>query len=488
MNHLCITVRWLDHRYHGLLDRSGPPEWPPSPFRLLQALVAGVARRGELDSVSDILPEWLTSLEKLGPPIIISPRSCLGRITTRFVPNNDGDQVPDRQNRLTAKTSRPMIMLDSPEIHYLWHVPENSLDTTKVIEAARCLSCFGLGIDMAYASAQLTNESKIGKLRGIRWFPKLDSMRDEGLLRVPVEGTVADLLRAHRSVLNRIEDGKPLRTIDRPRVFDEVAYAGSEQPLGLPHVTFALRTYSGEFFRYPHAKLIHIAGMTRNAAIKAMEAYPPENVEASWVETVIAGHRSVDSNLHKQFSYIPLSSIGHEHADADIRRVMLVAPFGEEAHLSHLAEQLEGEELTPEYGEQGPVLERIRKDGVTRQYLESTDQWATVTPVILPGHDDHKPGKTERLIKKALLQSGVDAPCTFTWSAVPNFKNSLSAYRHDRQGKNIGYFRPGHLQSLTAVHLRLRFQTEMAGPLCIGAGRHYGLGLLARIDAGSGRA
>src|SRR5437762_10248282 len=51
MTHLLLTVRWLDGRYHGLLSRDGPPEWPPSPFRLFQALVSGVARRGELDSV-----------------------------------------------------------------------------------------------------------------------------------------------------------------------------------------------------------------------------------------------------------------------------------------------------------------------------------------------------------------------------------------------------------------------------------------------------
>ena len=49
MTFLRITVRFLDARYHGLLDRGGPPEWPPSPFRLFCAMVAGVARQGELD-------------------------------------------------------------------------------------------------------------------------------------------------------------------------------------------------------------------------------------------------------------------------------------------------------------------------------------------------------------------------------------------------------------------------------------------------------
>src|ERR1700722_17123719 len=111
MTHLLLTVRWLDDRYHGLLDRGGPPEWPPSPFRLFQALVAGVARRGELDSP---IGQSLSWLQKLDPPIIITPKSKTGQAITRFVPNNDGDKKFDRQERLTAKPTIPTLMLLEP--------------------------------------------------------------------------------------------------------------------------------------------------------------------------------------------------------------------------------------------------------------------------------------------------------------------------------------------------------------------------------------
>src|SRR5437762_12343308 len=100
MTHLLLTVRWLDGRYHGLLGRDGPPEWPPSPFRLFQALVSGVARRGELDTA---LGESLGWLQKLDPPTIIAPRAHAGQVVTHFVPNNDGDKKPDRQDRLKGK-------------------------------------------------------------------------------------------------------------------------------------------------------------------------------------------------------------------------------------------------------------------------------------------------------------------------------------------------------------------------------------------------
>src|ERR1700687_681038 len=136
MMYLCITVRWLDDRYHGLLDRDGPPEWPPSPFRLFQALVAGMARQGKLSSDVGGSLRWLVKQY----PLIIAPRSRCGQVITRFVPNNDSDKIPDRQKRLTGKTSRPTIMLDTPEAHYLWAVQEeDSPPVESLVEASRCL-------------------------------------------------------------------------------------------------------------------------------------------------------------------------------------------------------------------------------------------------------------------------------------------------------------------------------------------------------------
>jgi len=477
MTHLCITVRWLDDRYHGLLNREGPPEWPPSPYRLFQALVAGVARHGKLDSAIGASLAWL---ESLPAPMIVAPRSCPGQIVTRFVPNNDGDKEPDRQKRLTGKTSRPTILRGVPEVHYLWPNAGAAPEAQGVIEASHYLSCLGWGIDMAFGNGRVLDSQAIDEIQGIRWIPKPDTFRQDGLLRVPRGGSVIDLRRAHESALNRIEHGKPLRTVEKPRVFDSVFYASVEQPIGRPYVVFALRTTSDDSYRHQHAKLIHIAGMTRRASIKAMNEFPPHRIAnaADWVKSFVSGHRPEGQNDHKQFSYVPLPSIGHEHADALVRRVMIVAPFGCEAELRHLAGQLDGAQLQPEGGGVGPVLDRLRSDGVTRQYLGPSRIWASVTPVILPGHDDHKPEKTVRLIERALGQSGIEQGCQFTWGALPNFNNCLTAHK-PRPGRSTGYFRPDHLNGLTAVHLRITFEHPVAGPLTIGAGRHCGLGVMA---------
>jgi len=506
MTFLVITVRFLDDRYHGLLDRGGPAEWPPSPFRLFQALVAGVARRGEL-VIGEDKPEntnftdigkaigWL---QKLDPPVIIAPKSKTGQAITRFVPNNDGDRKFDRQERLTAKRTIPTLFLldphQKPEVNYIWDTSNQSdVPIERIRDAARSLTTLGWGIDMAFADARSASQAEAESLAGIRWHPKAGVWRDDGMLRTPAfdqetkQCSLCDLRHCHETAMNRIEHGKPLRTVDKPKVFDRVFYASSERLLPRPHVVFELRRDDGSFFDYPQNRLIHIAGMVRHLAIAAMQKDPPEGVDAEWVNRYIAGHVCDDSADHRQFSYLPLPSIGHQHADQKVRRVMIAAPLGDDGFLRHLAMRLDGRQLkpTPETKlDHPPTLVSVRQDKVARSYTQSANIWASVTPVILPGHDDHKPDKTRKLIERALEQSGIEHRCEFEWSALSQFPKSLSAHKYDREKRPTGYIRPDHLLSQTAVHLKLRFNdgVEVPGPLAVGAGRHCGLGVFARMD------
>lgn len=491
MTYLLITVHWLDDRYHGLLDREGPPEWPPSPYRLFQALVAGAARRGELEAEPGRALEWL---QRLNPPMIIAPRSRPGQVVTHFVPNNDGDKKPDRQDRLTSKTFRPTLMLDPPDIHYLWEITQDQVPQAEsACRTARSLTCLGWGIDMAYADGRLIDNDQIAKLSGVRWYPRKNVLRDDGLLRVPTfdseteTNSLSDLKAAHLSALNRIEHGKPLNTVKKPTVFDRVFYESIKRLLQRPYVVFELRQDDESPFAYPQDKLIHIAGMVRHLAIEAMKKAPPEGVSDDWVETYVAGHATAGRMDHRQFSYLPLPSIGHQHADQKVRRVMISAPPADDRWLHYLARRLHGQQLKPTVQtklSQPPTLVRVYQDKVAHFYAKSANVWASVTPVILPGHDDRKAAKTRKLIEKALAQSGLEQSCEFEWGAVSQFPNSLSAHKYGRDKQQAGYIRPDHLLSQTAVHLTLRFNDglEVPGPLTVGAGRHCGLGVFARME------
>ena len=188
MTHLLLTVEFLDNRYHGLLDRRGPPEWPPSPFRLFCALVAGAARRGELDGDVGKALTWLQTLDS---PVIIAPRSKEASGFTRHVPNNDGDEKFDRQERLTGKQNIPTLMLsekgERPQVHYLWQVSgRTDMPFERIRDSARSLVALGWGVDMAFADARVVDESDLRGVSGVRWYPKQHAWRDYGMLRVPI--------------------------------------------------------------------------------------------------------------------------------------------------------------------------------------------------------------------------------------------------------------------------------------------------------------
>jgi len=96
----------LHDRFHGMAF--GAPEWPPSPARVFQALVAGVARGRRIAAADARALEWL---EALAPPRIGAPRSRAGTPGALWVPNNDldakeGDPGHGSQPTRTAASTR----------------------------------------------------------------------------------------------------------------------------------------------------------------------------------------------------------------------------------------------------------------------------------------------------------------------------------------------------------------------------------------------
>ena len=486
---LSLTITFLDNLFCGQGDDG--PEWPPSPHRLFQAMLCAAARNG-CDSEEEF--QWF---EGLAPPDIFTPDTSATQAVEFFVPNNDADVSKkfERQNRLTSKVIRSTRILgDSPTVRYLWTIHEkDKAMAERIIHHARLISAVGWGIDLVVANAQIVNDETSVRLEGSqRWTPALYGKT----LRCPAKGSLRDLRNVYDSFLNCI-DGKYYQAPRRPSIFRKVAYRScKDTALTRPHITFELRQDDGKYFQYPQRKLIHIAGMVRHLAIDAMKKSPPPDVPdvAEWVDRYVAGHARDYQGEHRQFSYLPLPSIGNPHADQAVRRVMIAAPVGEEQLLKHLARHLDGKQLEAKRGDEfgfdengkpnpPPTLLRSPRDKVAACYTRPANTWATVTPVILPGHTDRKRRKTIKLIERSLKEAGIEQPCTFEWSPCSRFPKSLSAHKTDREGRPI-YFKPPYLQNLTALHLTLVFDNELdvPGPIALGAGRHCGLGLMAAYE------
>ncbi len=496
---LCISVTFLDPRYHGRGD-GGAPEWPPSPMRLFQAMVAGNGLTLGTGSDIDMALRWL---EYQPPPTVLAPPRQVGTPVPMYVPNNAMDVVAKAWVRgsieasisehRTLKILRPTHLIGGDTVHYLWPIASNDTNQPPVEPLARAVEqmvALGLGLDLVVAQCRvLSSGDSVGE--GLeRWVVAQDHATST--LRCPVRKSLDALMERHSAHLDRLADDT-FQSVPPLTRYQAVGYRRPTDPVGRPIACFELRHDDGSFCRYPQRKLMHIAGMVRHLAKEIMQQSPPDGASDDWVERYVAGHWRKGDDEHRQFSYLPLPSIGHEFADQALRRVMIAAPVGDDAWLEHLAVRLAGRQLRPEngnaFGEQGPpTLVRVYRDKVERRYTAAANRWASVTPVILPGHDDRKPAKTRKLIEAALAQSGIDQPCTFEWSAHSRFRNSLSAHKYhkDREtGLKHWQFEnlKDYLRGKTWVHLTLAFADELKipGPLVIGAGRHCGFGLMAEV-------
>lgn len=521
---LCVSFRFIQPYplFHGRGD-GDEPEWPPSPLRAFQALLNAACLRTRGKPLPSEVRSALRVIE-VSRPTVIAPRSTLSTTGYRaYVPHNQYDLVFAALHRgmegstkafrklngsvRAEKDFRPhrieTVDEDLPTIHYLYPLDTTTADPAELLQAirpaVRSIHCLGWGIDQVIADATLV-ESSSHPVVGERWIP---TPRGGRRLRVPRNGSLDALSARHGKFLSRLVGGK-WTPVPPLAAMDQVRYRRDFDPIPRPHVVFKLIDDNDDTVTYPQSKLIHIAGMVKHLAIERMKKNPPSDLRGwtpdEWLDSYVAGHQSKENKdagtPHSQFSYIPRQSIGNPNTDPGVRRVMIVAPIGDDAWLEHLARHLDGVLLQPLPGTQlppGTRLERVddhRQDGVRDAYRRVSGTWASVTPVILPGHDDRKPQKTRSLILKALQQSGIEQPCTFEWSAFSRFRKMLPAHKYRKDPNDpskrilINYVRPNHLVGQTAVHLILTFSNgvEIPGPLTIGAGRHCGFGLMAAIN------
>src|SRR5690606_35058457 len=92
--YLVLSFRFLSSWFHGRGDE-GAPEWPPSPLRAFQAIVAASARAGTLESMRGAL----TWLEQRAAPLIIASEAETSAGYRLSVPHNAMDLVGKQWSR-----------------------------------------------------------------------------------------------------------------------------------------------------------------------------------------------------------------------------------------------------------------------------------------------------------------------------------------------------------------------------------------------------
>jgi CRISPR-associated protein Csb2 len=511
---LVLEVRFVVREYHGRGD-FGEPEWPPSPHRALQAWVAAAARAGRLPALREAF-RWL---EGLGAPTVSAHEAQASTVGYRLsVPHNAMDLVargwvrgadPNPAEHRTMKPLRPLRLPAGCTVRYAWplHALDGGLPAADalglLLDTASSIVALGWGRDLAVARAEVTEAAAAAAAAapGLQvWAPRADGTR---MLRVPTGGSAQELDDRHEAFLTRVslDDDATLRPVPAIQCYERVAYARAGDPPPATICAFTLLRTDGSAMRaFDTAREgTIVVGRMRHAARRAAGL-------AGWSEEsigqVVLGH---GDGSQARLQWLPIPSIeyrpGGGAVAAAARRVIVKADPHSDINLTELARALAGQGLVDEAtGEISAVLAPASPAdrGFTR-YCEPAHSWTTVTPVVLPGHDDpsglrrklREPrnandqrallerlaARRDQLLRKALMQAGI--PESLAASARIEARSSgfmagvEVAQRH---------FVPSHLQRWPRVHVRLSFDRPVRGPLCIGGGRFYGLGLFAAVS------
>ncbi|NLE39525.1 MAG: type I-U CRISPR-associated protein Cas5/Cas6 [Pirellulaceae bacterium] len=528
-SYLCLTIRFLQPYYHGRGDNA-EPEWPPSPLRLFQALLAAAARLGRDGRLGDDAIGALHWIEERAndsaPTVVASGARAASSKYRTYVPDNTGDLAAGAWCRgdttriisRTEKDVRPMCLSDPGEVHYLFPLADGQCPHEEVLRAtARSVTHLGWGIDMVAADASLVAAEDDARLDGEVWLPVSDTTGNT--LRVPIVGTLDALIAKHGAFLKRIgrdergnETFNPVPPLTRFRV---VGYRRATDPTPRRIAAFALLRPDASAYRAFDAarRGLTVAGMMRSAAKRAAEKSRPD--ENKWRDEFVLGHGENHDEPHRpvgprRFAYLPLPSIesrgpGRAGVVGPIRRVLVaVLAEGHEKEIDWAGQAMSGMQLTNEQqGEPRAVLSRLpASDGRIQRYTSPSSNWATVTPVVLPGYDDRRRyrrrlkdrctaenqrqwlGKLDEridsLIRKAFRQAGYSE--TLAKHAVIDWRD-VGFWAGTELASRYGV--PDHLKGFPRYHVRIQWRdaagqpVDIPGPICIGGGRFYGLGLLA---------
>ncbi len=467
---LQLTIRFFTDHYHGA-------DWPPSPARLFQALVAagktGAPSREWASGQQNAL-EWL---ERLGPPEIFARRNQSGKRYTLFVPNNslDGDK-----STKTSKIVAPRLLtkhsIGQPDVVYRWPVEGQTAAAQEHIASldflASHLRALGWGLDFAAAIANLADEPPPAGLEQFTPDP-----RGGMSLRTPIPGLLQHLDESHNSFVKRIaKDG--VNPYARPTHFGEARYRLANSWRERRCIALELQSNDGESFVMRWDQTQTVAAWLRHAASEALKQ---EELKQSWIDSYVLGHTE-PHDLGKRLSFVPLPSIGHPHSDGGIRRVMIVEPPSAEEKdrqaLDFLGIKLPGWLLTDERGTQVAALTPLQdKSKVLPFYTRKKARvWRTVTPMILHGFNSARGrlslAKTDRLLCQAFEAAGFPETIIdeITFQPAPYWSGSAAA-------RDIRV--PRHLEQWPRLHVRVEFGVPVDGPVLAGIGRHLGIGVFA---------
>lgn len=530
---LVIEVELLTGRYAATAhnDRRSA-EWPPHPARFFSALVAALHDQVDVDQAERGALQWLE--QQSAPSLRVAPESRVGRrqVQDVYVPVNDvtfgldteiraaekARQRADGAGRLKAaerklaaamsapsivestpsakdvKTAMallperrtrqvrtfPVVIPEAPTFAFLWQ----DADATEHREALErlCARVTRLGHSSSLVRCNVVDRHLAPTL--------VPSDAGHITLRVVGPGQLERLETAfahHRGVESRVLPARPQR----------YGCASEDAP-----VASAESVFSTDWVIFERVGGARPISSRSTDVARALRGALLEQHGGAGLSATLSGHTGSVPTEQPHVAFVALPFVGHEQADGAIMGCALVIPRGLPASdremLMRLVAKWEKERsdqrgnLTLAGGSLPGVT--VRRVDVSAKKSLSPDLWCrastrflTATPIALdrnPGNLRSNQGGTarraaleaQRCISEACLRVVGVQPVSVEVSLAPLLPGAQHV-RHFSPWPG----RPGRAQRVR-VHADIRFEDRVCGPLLIGAGRYFGLGLCLPVE------
>jgi CRISPR-associated protein Csb2 len=444
-----------------------PGEWPPSPARLVSALVAadGTGDRTHVTSGDE-----LRILERAGDPLILADpveMVVTSRQNERYVVVDQlaaaGRHVHEYPGRVSALV-RPGARLSpkTPRIWYLWpHLQTgDEVFNSLVARAARVgyLGCADSPVRLRVLS-EAPDEQSLAQ-----WKPGCTN--GEGVtLPVAYEGFVNDL----DNLFERFSRGEMVRRAWMRGVHQTYGTSESNIVHESPQVVWLAfeRSVPGRW-----ALDINIA--LRRATFELYDRHT--NTESEGIPGVLSGHGFSGSG-YEHVSWFTLPDAGYGYSTGRLHGAGVCFPMGTDPKvivgvkraLGHLDTLVTSDHRSVSVhlndGSQRPVA------ADPRRWCRSSARWASVTPVV---HE--RWGKIDLdVINEWCRHAGLPEAISFRSAPAPLVRGGLLLEPHEVHRSSSDR----HPYS----HMIIEFGQRVAGPVLLGRSRHFGMGLFCPLDS-----
>ncbi|MBI1918622.1 MAG: type I-U CRISPR-associated protein Cas5/Cas6 [Planctomycetes bacterium] len=386
-------------------------------------------------------------------------------------------------------------------VHY---TPGSLAHAQRICKYADRLYQLGRGIDQAWAVGEITEPQKLEVLlltyRGVVHQPT--GGRHGTVLARPQQGSLKSLKDRYETMSQRFTAQGQGRSVKlqfaqapKPR-FTPTAY---NSPPNRQVFELRSRTTQADLFAWPLSRISNLVVAIRDGAVAKLKMALPD--QEPQIEKCLVGRKADgrdEAPKAARVRILPLPSIGHVHADHAIRRVLVEVPAGCLVRSDDVFWAFSGLELTGADSASRPdsMLTATSDNAMLRHYgLDGQEyaRWRTITPAALP--EIAKRRRIEPTRRTAEAKRGVERATEQQRAAV----SVIQALRHaevrvqidsirvqrepfDANGERVEAFAPGtRFQKERLWHVEVIFKEPVSGPLLIGDGRYYALGLMKPV-------